>query len=168
MASVSNRFFADRLMPLFRQGLSPEKLALAVALGAALSCFPVLGTTTILCTIVALVFRLNLPAIQIGNFLALPLQLALFIPFLRLGERITGAPRLLLSPEQLLSMARTSPNETMQLLLAGQWHAILGWLLIAPGLTLLLTLFLRPALRVLQARAGATHQRPETFTVRIP
>jgi len=31
---------------------------------------------------VALAFRLNLLAIQIGNYLAFPLQLALFVPFL--------------------------------------------------------------------------------------
>jgi uncharacterized protein (DUF2062 family) len=153
MPNISHHSTAARLLHLLRQGLSPERLALSLALGAGLSCFPVFGTTTILCTIVAVTFRLNLPAIQIGNYLALPLQLGLFIPFLRLGERIAGVPRMPLSPEQLLALARESPRETVQLLLAGQWHAILGWLLIAPVITLAFTLLLRPVMRLLVVRA---------------
>jgi uncharacterized protein (DUF2062 family) len=156
MPKVSHHSLAARLLHLLRQGLTPEKLALSLALGAGLSCFPVFGTTTLLCTIVAVAFRLNLPAIQVGNYLALPLQLALLIPFLRLGERIVRAPRMALSPEQLLALARVSPQETVQLLLIGQWHAILGWLLVVPFITLFFALLLRPMMRLLVARATST------------
>jgi uncharacterized protein (DUF2062 family) len=153
--TVSHQSLAARLLHLLRQGLTPEKLALSLALGAGLSCFPIFGTTTLLCTAVALTFRLNLPAIQVGNYLALPLQLALFVPFLRLGERLFRAPRMPLSPQQLLILARTSPNEAAHLLLSGQWHAIVGWALIAPVMVLLFTLLLRPLMRMLVARSAA-------------
>ena len=156
MPKVSQHSLAARLLHLLRQGLSPESLALSLALGAGLSCFPVFGTTTILCTIIAAAFRLNLPAIQVGNFLALPLQLGLVIPFLRLGERIARAPRMPLSPERLLALAKESPDQTMRLLLAGQWHAIVGWIVVAPFITLVLVLLLRPAMRFLVARATST------------
>jgi uncharacterized protein (DUF2062 family) len=156
MLKVSHHSLAARLLHLLRQGLTPEKLALSLALGVGLSCFPVFGTTTLLCTIAAVAFRLNLPAIQVGNYLALPLQLALFIPFLRLGERIVRAPRMALLPEQLLALARVSPQETVQLLLIGQWHAILGWLLVVPFITLVFVLLLRPMMRLLVARATST------------
>jgi uncharacterized protein (DUF2062 family) len=153
MSTATFRPLVDRLPKLLRAGLTPEKLALSLALGAGISCFPVFGTTTILCALVAMTFRLNLPAIQVGNYLALPLQLALLVPFLRVGERLVGAPRMTLSPEQLLLMARSSPQLTAHLLLTGQWHAILGWLLVAPGITLILVCLLSPALRLIAGAA---------------
>ncbi len=162
MAQLSQHSLAARLLHLLRHGLTPEKLALSLALGIGLSCFPIFGTTTILCTIVALAFRLNLPAIQVGNYLALPLQLVLFVPFLRLGERLLHAPKMPLSPEQLLAMAKTDPTRTMHILLTGQWHSILGWLVVAPGITLLLTLALRPLMRLLLARAAS---EPAAITI---
>jgi uncharacterized protein (DUF2062 family) len=154
MPLPSHRSLLARLMHLLRQGLTPEKLALSIALGVGLSCFPVFGTTTLLCTFVALAFRLNLPAIQVGNYLALPLQLVLFFPFLRLGEKLFRAPRMSLSPEQLLAMAKSSPEQTIRILLNGQWHAIVGWLVIAPGLVLFFAFMLRPLMRLLVARAA--------------
>ncbi len=42
--------------------MTPEKMALSLALGGALGVFPALGCTTLLCTLVAIVLRLNLPA----------------------------------------------------------------------------------------------------------
>ena len=152
--TLSHKSIAAHLLHILRQGLTPEKLAISIALGVGLSCFPIFGTTTILCAIVALVFRLNLPAIQVGNYLALPLQLGLFIPFLRLGELVLKAPRMSLSPEQLLALAQTSPAAAAAILVSGQWHAILGWLLVAPVVTLLLAFLLRPLMRLLVVRAG--------------
>jgi uncharacterized protein (DUF2062 family) len=161
----SHQSLATRLLHVLRQGLTPEKLALSLALGASLSCFPVFGATTLLCTAVALAFRLNLPAIQVGNYLALPLQIALFIPFLRLGERIFHVPRMPLSPQQLLALAKTAPTEAVHILLSGQWHAIVGWMLIAPEMVLVLMMLLRPMMRLLVARATTAPNAP-TITVR--
>ena len=161
MPELSHKSLAARLLHLLRQGLTPEKLALSLALGAGLSCFPVFGATTLLCTAVALASRLNLPAIQVGNYLALPLQLGLFIPFLRLGERLVRAPRMLLSPPQLLALAKAAPSEAVHILLSGQWHAIIGWAVIAPEMVLLLTLLLRPVMRLLVTRAGRSPKTDE-------
>ena len=44
---------------LLRQGVSPEKIALTIALGIILGITPVLGSTMLLCTLAAIVFRLN-------------------------------------------------------------------------------------------------------------
>jgi uncharacterized protein (DUF2062 family) len=162
---ISHKSLAARLLHLLRQGLTPQKLALSLALGVGLSCFPVFGTTTILCTVVAVLFRLNLPAIQVGNYLALPLQLALFFPFLRLGERLLRAPKMPLSPEQLLALAKTSPDRTAHLLLDGQWHSILGWLVVSPGIVLLSFLIARPLMQLLVSRANRS-ESPAAITVR--
>ena len=65
--------------------MSPEKIALTIALGVVLGVTPVLGSTTLLCTAAALLLRLNLPAIQLVNGVTYPLQFVMLIPFYRLG-----------------------------------------------------------------------------------
>jgi hypothetical protein len=54
--------------------------------GAAIGVFPALGTTTALCALVAFIWRLNLPAIQIMNYFVYPIQLALILPFFSRGR----------------------------------------------------------------------------------
>ncbi len=63
------------------QGISPQRLALTLALGFAVGCIPVVGVPTVLCATLALALRLNLPAIQAANYAAMPLQLVLIVPF---------------------------------------------------------------------------------------
>jgi uncharacterized protein (DUF2062 family) len=72
--------------------LSPETIALIIALGLVLGVFPVFGCPTLLCALAAIILRLNLPAIQLVNQLSSPLQLALLIPLSRIGARISGGP----------------------------------------------------------------------------
>jgi uncharacterized protein (DUF2062 family) len=91
------------LSKLLRQGLSPVKLSLVIALGITLSIFPVLGTTTLICTFVSLLFNLNLPAMQLANYAAFPLQVILFFPFLKLGETVSKVSLDPLSKIQLIS-----------------------------------------------------------------
>ena len=91
------------LSKLLRQGLSPVKLSLVIALGITLSIFPVLGTTTLICTFVSLLFNLNLPAMQLANYAAFPLQVILFFPFLKLGETVSKVSLDPLSKVQLIS-----------------------------------------------------------------
>ena len=66
-----------------RQGTSPRRLALTLALGFAIGCIPVVGIPTVLCAALAQAMRLNQPAIQAANYAAMPLQLFLIVPFVR-------------------------------------------------------------------------------------
>src|SRR6187401_1057859 len=91
--SFFQRRFVDPLMALLRQGVTPRELALCLALGTTFGLIPVLGVSTWLCALAALLLGLNMPAIQLVNYLLSPLQLILIIPLLRLGERLAGAPR---------------------------------------------------------------------------
>ena len=68
-----------------RQGISPQRLALTLALGFAIGCIPVIGIPTALCLVVALGLRLNMPAIQAANYAAMPFQIAFIFPFVRFG-----------------------------------------------------------------------------------
>jgi uncharacterized protein (DUF2062 family) len=156
MVKLDPRNVTASLLPLLRQGITPARLAFTVALGFGIGCFPVIGTTTVMCLLVALAFRLNLPAIQVGNYLAFPLQFLLVIPFLRLGERIFHAGKLSLSPQELVAMTHNPPEQTMRVLIAAQWHAMFAWLVVMPWVVALLTLILRPFI----ARLLALARRP--------
>ncbi len=71
-----------------QQGVSPGRLALTIALGFVIGCIPLIGLPTALCAVVALAFRLNQPVIQVANYAAMPFQVALIVPFVRLGSKL--------------------------------------------------------------------------------
>jgi uncharacterized protein (DUF2062 family) len=136
-----------------RQGISPRRLALTLALGCAVGCIPVVGTPTLLCAGLALALRLNLPAIQAANYAVMPLQLALIVPFVRLGGRLIAS-----SNKQALGAGTLLHNSPLRAVaqmssLAGQ--ALLAWALIAVPAVLLLTFALTRLLRRIPAVAVA-------------
>jgi uncharacterized protein (DUF2062 family) len=141
------RRIARPILELLRQGVTPEKMAMSLALGVALGVFPVLGTTTALCALAALILRLNLPAIQIVNYLVYPLQIALLIPFFRMGEKLFSAPHLPLSLAQILAMAQASFWGATQFLWTTIWHSIVAWCFIAPVFVAVAYVILVPLLR---------------------
>jgi len=71
---------------VFSRGLSSRALSLTLTLGVALGVMPLPIGTTLLCVLLAARFRLNQAAMLAVNYLCYPLQLALFLPFSRLGE----------------------------------------------------------------------------------
>ena len=144
-------FFRRRLvrplLDLLRQGVTPERIALSAALGVVLGVFPALGWTTALCAIAAFSLRLNLPAIQIVNYFMYPAQLALLLPFFRLGEKLFGTKHLPLTVAQILDLIHSGVWNAMGLLWTTTWHAIVVWGLLSPPAAGLLYLVLTPLLR---------------------
>jgi uncharacterized protein (DUF2062 family) len=136
-----------------RQGISPPRLALTLALGFAIGCIPVVGIPTVLCAALALALRLNLPAIQAANYAAMPLQLILILPFVRLGGWLfASAPRQALSPHTLLHL---SPAAVLAQMGGFAGQALFAWLLLAAPAVVLITLTLTPMLRRIPALAAA-------------
>ena len=144
---------AWKLAGWLRQGISPRRLALTLALGFTIGCVPVVGAPTVLCTALAVAFGLNLPAIQAANGLATPFQLILIVPFLRLGARFWTF--------------RTAPSSWLRLpfahlavqLTGWTGQALVGWLLVAvPAvavITAALTVMLRQIPRLREAETEA-------------
>jgi len=135
-----------------RQGLTPHEMALTLAVGLCLSVPPVIGTTTILCAIAAVVLRLNQPLIQAVNFLAYPLQLALLVPYLRAGEWLFREPHTPLSPSKIVAMARTDLRGTISSLGTVVWHGALVWAVLSVPMGFLVYAILKPALVRLQTK----------------
>jgi uncharacterized protein (DUF2062 family) len=132
MRDFLNRRLVMPLLALLTQGVTPEKLALSLALGALVAVIPVLGVSTVLCALLAVVLRLNMPAIQLVNYLLTPVQLLLIIPFLRFGERLTGAPRYPVTLESGLALMSHGVVNAVRILSGAIVHATFGWLVLAP------------------------------------
>src|SRR5579863_2469488 len=120
------------IVALLTQGITPEKIALSLAFGIGLGIFPVLGSTTFLCAGAALIFGLNLPAIQLVNWLIYPVQLLLLVPFIRTGEKLFRVTPLQLSLTQILATVRTDMPHAISTLWLAELHAMSAWLLIGP------------------------------------
>jgi uncharacterized protein (DUF2062 family) len=144
------------VIDLLRHGVTPERIALSIVFGVTLGIFPMLGVTTALCALAALSFRLNLPAIQLVNYFVYPLQIALLIPFFRLGERLFRAPHLPLSMPQIYAMIHASMTGAVRALWTTTWHAIIVWCLTAPFAAVILYLILIPMLRRVARRKSVS------------
>jgi uncharacterized protein (DUF2062 family) len=142
----------SKLIAWLRQGISPRRLALTLALGLAIGCFPVMGIPTALCALIAVAFGLNLPAIQAANYAVMPLQLALIVPFVRLG-RLFGFGSS--SAIQAGALLHGSPSIFLMQMGGLAAQAMLGWLVIAIPAVALMTLTLTVLLRRIPAVAAA-------------
>lgn len=151
-----NRRLIKPLLELLKQGVTPERLALSIALGVVFGIFPALGWTTALCAMIAFIGRLNLPAIQIVNYFMYPLQIALILPFFRLGEKLFRAPHLPISVPQIYAMARANLWGSIKFLWSTTWHAMIVWAIAAPFVAALVYAILAPLLRRILRKVNAT------------
>jgi len=138
------RKILEPLLKLLSSGLAPSRLALCVAVGIVIGTIPILGVSTILCTLVALLFRLNLPAIQLAQWAMAPIQLLLIIPFVRLGEWLLRAPPQPLSLKAAAAVMEQGVGPALVALGDAILHASFAWALVAPVVILLLNKILTP------------------------
>jgi uncharacterized protein (DUF2062 family) len=119
------------ILNLLKEGLNPQELARALSLGCVIGVIPMLGTTVLLCAVVAKVFKLNQVAIQITNYAVYPLQFVLLIPFFRMGEKIFGAKEIPLNISEMMTMFKESPQMFMEQFLLTGLRGVVAWFLVA-------------------------------------
>jgi len=123
--------FWEIIAKALQQGTSPRMLAITCALGVVLSVLPIYGFTTLLCFLVAFVFRLNVVVLQAVNYLMTPLQLVLLIPFMQAGIFLFSLKPVVLDFNELLVRFKrdflTVLSELGNVVLGG----IAVWLLVA-------------------------------------
>ena len=126
------------MLDLLKQGITPEKLALSVALGFIIGIIPFMGVSTAMCALMAIMFDLNVVSIQIINYVAYPLQILLYIPFIKAGEILLGSS----ASELTISVIRDLFNEGFLSAVNVLWYAnlqgILVWLIITAPVTIML------------------------------
>jgi uncharacterized protein (DUF2062 family) len=138
---------------LLKQGVSPEKIALTIALGVSLGVTPVIGSTTMLCTLAAVTLRLNLPGILLINGVVYPLQLTLLVPFLRAGAwvfRVEG-PKLTIT--EIFHLIRLDVWRATVTLWTATMHALVVWLVAGVAVSVVVYVVLLAVLRRVWVRA---------------
>lgn len=145
MNSWLHRKLVAPLLAFLRQGTTPARLALCVALGIVIGNIPILGVSSIVCALIALIFRLNLPAIQLVQAAMAPSQVLLIIPFVRLGEKLLGVPPQPISLSAALALMKQGLMPAVRGLSDAILHAGFAWLLLAPLLIFALTRLLTVA-----------------------
>lgn len=136
-----------------RQGTTPKMMALTLAAGCVLGVFPILGSTTILCAVVAASFGLNQPVIQAVNYLMYPAQIALLFPLYRAGEWLFRQPPVpLFSLRELTERFWNSPGQFFIDYGLVAVYGVVAWALIATPLFALLYAVLHAPIRALAAR----------------
>ncbi len=87
---MKNKFFLPlekikkEIIKALSIGITPKKIAITLAFGFIFGTVP-FTISTLLCTIFALIFKLNQPIIQLVNFIVFPFQIGLFIPYTKIG-----------------------------------------------------------------------------------
>ncbi|MCE1190193.1 MAG: DUF2062 domain-containing protein [Ignavibacteria bacterium] len=152
------RFFRNKyIAPISRllmQGITPKEIALTVAGSCALAIFPVIGATTLLSSLFALRFKLNVPLVQLINYTLAPLQIILLVPYMKIGMFFFGAGGVTYSTEQILRLITTDPFGAISVLWTATMCAVGIWLITAPAIALVLyKITLRIILKLLPARA---------------
>ncbi len=137
----------DPLVSELRQGATPEAVSAAVAVSFAIAIVPVIGITTIGCVVAGRLFRLNHVVMQVVNHLSYPLQILLIVPFVRLGETLTGAAHVALSPSAIVDEFNRSFSGFVQKFWMAYVHGVIGWAITVPLACWVLHFFLRATFR---------------------
>jgi len=121
------------------QPVSAEALALSIAVGITGGVFPIPGVTTLVCGVFIYLFKLNVAACQLVNFLLTPLELALVLPFIRLGELIFNvSDPLPFSPQEFATLLSEGFFGSLSLLGGSFLRAVAAWALVSVLATFLL------------------------------
>jgi uncharacterized protein (DUF2062 family) len=129
MRATLYRKLIQPFIDLLKLGVTPEKIALTVALGISLGVTPVIGSTTMLCTLAAVALRLNLPAILLVNGAVYPLQLTLLVPFLRAGAWLFRVDGPKISIREIFNLIRANVRHAIATLWIDTLHALAVWIL---------------------------------------
>jgi len=128
-------------------GVSLDKTAWTIAMGMVLGIFPVMGTTTLVCLLIGWLCKLNQPVLHVFRAIVYPLHLLLILVFIRLGERLHGAPLISFSIPQLIRKFEESPLQFTSDFGMAAWHGVSAWLLVAPVAAVIIKMAAMPVLR---------------------
>lgn len=145
----------DPLVEELRQGATPEAVSAAVAVSFALAIVPFIGLTTLLCLVAGRLFRLNHVVMQVINHTAFPLQILLIVPFVRLGETLSGARHFAFTPKAIIDEFNRSVPDFLEKFWLTGLHGLIGWAVTVPLACWLLHLILSRSFRRLLPKPTA-------------
>jgi uncharacterized protein (DUF2062 family) len=168
------RRVTEPILVQLTQGITPEKIALTLAVGSACALFPVPATATVLCLIVGICLRLNQPLIQLVNALCAIPHLFIFYWLIRFGDFLCGVPQHRWTVSEFVLRPRTRVD--LWVILHSMWrehgiylhifgeailHALIAWALISPFWIFAIYRLTHPALVRAKRRRGSLLRLPE-------
>lgn len=121
-----------RVISFVSSELSPQKIGLAFAIGIPLGIVPFFcGLNVLLSFLFAWRLRLNHLLIQTISSIIYPLQVLLYVPFMRLGVLLFSSDEMLFSTRLILSSFHEDALETLRLIGIWNLYAILVWGIVA-------------------------------------
>jgi uncharacterized protein (DUF2062 family) len=124
-------------------GGSPEKLALAVALGAVCGLFPIYGTTTAVTAVAGLLFRANPIVVQVCNYAMYPIYFFVEFALIAVGAWLFEGDLHAYTLDGLRSLAAAGPWAMVSQGARALGQALLVWAALAwPAVIGLRQLFL--------------------------
>ena len=126
-----DRKFVIPLRKALKSGISIERLSVSLALGITVGLIPLYGLTTILVALIALSLRLNFVAMQVAHYVVHPIQIALLIPFFKIGDILLKSQDFSFTIHQYLHLLRTDFWGAMHELWLLNLSAVGVWLLIS-------------------------------------
>jgi len=139
--SISGWGIRKILIPIkktLKKGVSVEKLSASLALGVAIGLIPLYGFTTFLVGVIALSLRLDFVAMQIAHYIVYPLQIALLVPFLKLGDILIYKSEFTFTVHQYLQYFRTDFWSALHDFWLINLSAVFIWLIVAIPLFIVL------------------------------
>ncbi|CAA7046474.1 unnamed protein product [Microthlaspi erraticum] len=154
LKSWFDKKISEPLVQIVRRGAEPKQLAFSAALGITMGVFPICGVTVLLCgaAIASLGSLCHAPTVMLFNFIATPIELSLVVPFLRLGEKITGGPHFPLNSDALKKVFTGQASKEVFFSIG---NALLGWLIATPFVIIGLYILFLPCFKFLVRKFGS-------------
>ena len=165
--SFWKRRFLDPVLSQFTQGITPDKIALTIAIGSCMAMFPIIGATTLLCLLAGIIYRLNQPILHLINQALFPLHLAAIYFCSRWGETLFGVEHaqygggVRAMVHHMNHLFWNSQAEFWQAFGTLVWHAVVVWAILAPFWIVIVYFTARPLMRWLAQWKKRVHDAVE-------
>ncbi|MFN8255182.1 MAG: DUF2062 domain-containing protein [Bacteroidales bacterium] len=130
MKRIIHKQLFKPLLVFLKQGMTAHKIALTLSLGLTVGIMPTLGTSWIL-LVIAVMFRLNVLALQVVHIAITGIQLALFVPFLKMGQILFNLPNLPFELNNIMHLLRYDFPDTFVHVWRVYISGLFVWLVIA-------------------------------------
>lgn len=140
-----NEKLVQPVLAFLKQGMTPHKLALALAVGFCIGLFPVIGVTTLFCLVAAFILKVNMAAIQLVNYVVYPLQIILILPLMKLGSFLANINPVPYTVEELIEMMSANFLGTLEVLWVATVLGIMAWVIVIIPISILLYFVLKLA-----------------------
>lgn len=161
--SFWRRRVRDPIIALLTQGITPDRIAATLAVGALCSLFPFFGFTTVLNLGVGLWLRLNQALLHALNQALGPVHIVMIFVYVRLGEFVWGATEDRFTLTEVIDTFREA--SLLEFLHRFGWagvHALTAWVITAPILLAAIYYPFRPVIRKLaRLRTASPARSPE-------